>query len=313
MRITMVGGAGGVGSSTAFNVLRLDRGHEIVIVDPRAKMVASHVMDLEQVLEFGCSGSVREGSLAEAGGADLVVVAAGAPLVVNDSRLAYLAENAAILSEVGRLLAGGGWDGILLVVTNPVDPLCTLLRRKFGFDRSRLLGYTLNDSLRLRTGIAAAIGAGAGSVEAWAVGEHGDSSVPLFDRVRVDGRPVDLTQEQRAQADAFARTWYRRHVALDSDRSSTWTTGLGVARMISAIDEDRGELLTASVVLQGEYGLDGISVSVPVELGRAGARVVEWELAPDDLAALRRSADVVRAAVARIEAERGVAEGAARP
>jgi malate dehydrogenase len=193
------------------------------------------------------------------------------------------------------------WGGVLLIVTNPVDPLCTWLAQRLGMARGRLLGYTLNDTLRLRTGIARALGARLGSVSAWAIGEHGDGAVLLWDRVEVDGSRVTLTAAQRASAEEFVRTWYVRHVALDSGRSSTWTSGLGVARMIDAIARDSGELFPASVVLAGEYGIEGVSLSVPVSLGRGGAqRIHEWDLAAPEHQAMFEAAAFVRTAADEI-------------
>ena len=122
-------------------------------------------------------------------------------------------------------------------------------------------------------------------------------SVPLYRRVEVNGPPVALTDDQIAIADEYRRNWYPRHVALDSGRSSTWTSGLGVARMVAALDGG-GELWPASLVLEGEYGIHGVAVGVPVTLGRGGAeRIHEWELSADELAALHSSAAFVRAAV----------------
>lgn len=295
MKVTIVGGAGGVGASTAFNLALLQGGHEIVLVDARPEMVVSHVMDFEQVLELSPGCTVRGGEAGDVAVADVVVLLSATPLTVGTSRLEYLAKNALIADGLADLL-GDGWDGALVVVTNPVDPLVTRLQRRTGLDRRRVLGYTLNDSLRLRTGLAKALGVPPGSVEAWVLGEHGDLSVPLFDRVKVDGKPVRPTAEQAAVAEEYLRTWYVRHVALDSGRSSTWTSGLGVARMVSALDGD-GELWPASVVLDGEYGIEGVAVTVPVTLGRGGAAEIhEWELGAGELEALRASAELVRAA-----------------
>ena len=153
-------------------------------------------------------------------------MSASIPLRPNSSRLVFLHDNAAIVNRVGDLLAkvGSDWDGVLLMVTNPVDPLCTLMQQRTGLDRRRILGYTLNDSLRLRTGISQVLDAAPQSIDAWVIGEHGDSCVPLFSRVKVAGLPVGLTAEQRRQAEEFMRTWYVRHVALGSGRTSTWTT-----------------------------------------------------------------------------------------
>jgi malate dehydrogenase len=302
-KVTIIGGAGGVGASAAFNVL-LGGGCDVVLVDARPNMVVSHVLDLEQTLELGAGRSVRAGDDGDIVDADVVVVTAGAPFVVNTSRLVYLERHAAIVHDLAdRLLAAAdAWQGVLVMVTNPVDPLCTLLWRRTGLDRRRIIGYTLNDTLRLRTGIGRALGVSAGTVDAWVLGEHGDASVPLFDRVRVAGEPVELTPEQQTAAEEFLRTWYVRHVALDSGRSSTWTSGLGVARLVDAILRPAPALWPASVVLAGEYGIDGASVGVPVSLGPGGVEEIhEWELAPENLAALQRSAVLVREATDRID------------
>jgi malate dehydrogenase len=298
VKVAITGGAGGVGSSVAFNLLLAAHPYEVLLFDNRPNMVTSHAMDFEQVLEQGASGSVRAGAEGELATADLVIAAGAAPLTVNTSRMVYLADNAAI---VGALLdqLPAGWPGILILVTNPVDPLCSWARERSEIPRERLLGYTLNDSLRLRTAIGAELGVAPGRVDAWVIGEHGDESVALFERVLVDGEPVVLDAAQRERVLEFIRSWYTRHVALDSGRSSTWTSGLGLARMVEAIRADSGELWPASVVLEGEYGIEGASLGVPVRLGRGGvAELAEWDLEPDEAAALRAGAETVRTAAA---------------
>jgi malate dehydrogenase len=301
MKVTILGGAGGVGSSTAFNLALMRGSHEVALVDNRPNMLTSHVMDLQQVLEQAPGCTVLEGDPSDVADSDVVVLLSATPLTLGTSRLEYLEENAAIADALADRLVPD-WDGLLVVVTNPVDALVTRLQARTGFDRRRILGYTVNDSLRLRTGLAMALDTPPGSVEAWVLGEHGDTSVPLFDRVRVDGVPVHPTRDQAAAAEEYLRTFYVRHVALDSGRSSTWTSGLGVARMVSALDGP-GELWPASVVLDGEYGLEGVAVTVPVTIGRSGAEQIhEWVLTPNQLAALHASAELVRGAAVGIGA-----------
>jgi malate/lactate dehydrogenase len=293
-RVVVVGGGGGVGASVAFNLLLLAYPLEVVLVDRRPEMAVSHAMDLEQVVPLTCGGSVRVGDLDDVADAAIVVVTASVPLRLNASRMEFLVENARILDELAERLHH---DSIVLVVTNPVDALVTWLWRLTGLQRQRIVGYTFNDSLRLRTGIGAALGVAQERVEAWVLGEHGEHSVPLFGRVAVDGQRRRLDRRQRADAEAFLRGWYRRHVGLNSGRTSTWTTGLGVARMIESVVVGDGRVWPASVVLEGEYGLTGVSVGVPISLGRCGVtRIHEWELTPEERAAVEQGAATVAGA-----------------
>jgi malate/lactate dehydrogenase len=299
-RVTIVGGGGGVGSSLAFNLLLLPEPYAIGLVDGHSGMARSHEMDLQQVVAAGASGSIAVVGPEDVADADVVVVSAAAPLTVNRSRMVYLRDNARILAEVTAAIRA---DATLLVVTNPVDPLCTWIQRERGLDRRRVIGYTANDGLRLRTAIGDALGVDSGRVDAWVVGEHGDACVPLLDRVRVDGEPVTLSGEQRRDAEDFVRNWYIRHVALDSGRSSTWTSGHMIARMVAALLAPPGdEPWPASVVLAGEYGIDGVALTVPVTLGDGGVVAIhEWELTAEQATALRAGAAVVRDALAGVD------------
>jgi malate/lactate dehydrogenase len=292
VRILVAGAGGGVGASVAFNLLLGPLDCEVVMADSRPSMLRSHLWDLEQVLEQSAIGALREGDRSDIASADVVVLAAAAPLTVNESRMVYLADNARILSPLLEAVPDG-WRGVLIVVTNPVDPLCGWAQRRTGLDRRQVLGYTLNDSLRLRTAIGKRLRTSPGSVDAWTIGEHGDGAVPLLSRVRVNGSAVSLDQREAADVRQWLQDWYVRHVALDSGRSSTWTSGLGIARMVATV-AGGDELWTASVMLTGEYGIDGVSLSVPVRLGAGGMReIVEWPLAAEEQSGLRAAASVV--------------------
>jgi malate dehydrogenase len=299
-RIAIVGGGGGVGASLAFNLLLRPEPYDVGLVDGHSGMARSHEMDLQQVVAAGASGSIGVVGLEDVRDADVVVVTAAAPLTVNRSRMVYLRDNARILAAVTATV---GAAATLVVVTNPVDPLCTWIQRERGLDRRRVIGYTANDGLRLRTAIGGALGVDSSRVDAWVVGEHGDACVPLLDRVRVDGEPVTLSAEQRREAEEFVRSWYVRHVALDSGRSSTWTSGHMIARMVAALlGPPDGEPWPVSVVLAGEHGVEGVALSVPVTLGDGGvAAVHEWDLGAEQTAALHAGAAVVREALAAVD------------
>ena len=302
MKIAIVGGGGGVGSSVAFNLLVRPEPFEVGLVDGHSGMARSHEMDLQQVVAAGASGSIGVIRHDDVVGADVVVLAAAAPLTINRSRMVYLRENLPILRTVTAAITAD-WPGTVVVVTNPVDPLCTWLRRELRLDRRRVLGYTANDSLRLRTAVGDELGVPAHSVDAWVLGEHGDTCVPLYDRVTVDGEPVTLTAAQRAVAEDFLRNWYIRHVALDSGRSSTWTSGHVMARMIAELlGPPTAQPWPASVVLEGEYDIAGVALTVPVTLGHGGVeRIHEWQLTDDQAAGLRAGAAIVRESLAAVD------------
>ena len=279
MKVAIIGGAGGIGSSVAFSLLRTNTPYEIVIIDNRPNMIVSHVMDLQDALSLGGARSVVGGEMSDAMDADIVVSSAAVPLTLNTSRDVYLQANADITGGIVDQLVEGGFAGILILMTNPVDPLLTWVVKRTGWARERVLGYTLNDTQRFRTGISQALGVAPQRVSCWVVGEHGAGQVPVFSTITVDGAHVELTAEQRAIALDYADNWYVRHVALDSGRTSTWSSGIGGALMVEAIAHPSDKPFPVSVVLAGEYGLHGVSASSPSILGATGlVKVVEIPL-----------------------------------
>jgi malate dehydrogenase len=300
-KVVLIGGAGGIGSSVAFNLLRTSTPYEIVIVDTRDNMIVSHVMDLGDALSLGGAESVRGGTLADALDADIVVVSAAVPLRLNASRDVFLQDNATLLTSIIDPLTASGWTGIFVLMTNPVDPLLTWIQRRTGWDRGRVLGYTLNDTQRFRTGIATALGVPARTVQCTVVGEHGPGQVLVWERTTVDGIPRELSADQRAIVRDYVDNWYVRHVALDSARTSTWSSGLGGALMVEAIASGGETPFPVSVVLDGEYGVHSVSSSTPALLGPAGLReVVEIPLSATDAEAFREAARHIESLAARL-------------
>ncbi|MDX6356460.1 MAG: malate dehydrogenase [Streptomyces sp.] len=303
MRVVIVGGAGGVGASLAYSLISSSVTYEIVLVDVRPEMVVSHVMDLENAVALGrAPHTVRAGTLDDAVGADLVVISASVPLRLNISREVFLTENARIVGEVLTVLAASGFDNPVVLLTNPVDHLLTWAARQGWLPARKLVGYTVNDSLRLRTAVAAQLGLHPRDVDACVLGEHGAGQVPIFSRITVDGQPVELGDEQQTAVRKYIDTWYDRHVALDSGRTSTWSTGLGAARLIDAIATASGDVLPASVVLDGEYGIKGVALGVPVVLSPQGVdRVVRWPLSDAEAEALAVAAARVEVSIAALD------------
>lgn len=294
MKVAIIGGAGGIGSSVAFNLLRTQTPYEILIIDNRPNMIVSHVMDLQDALALGGAKSIRGAELAEAATADIVILSAAVPLTLNTSRDVYLSANASIVASIVDPLVNAGWDGIFILMTNPVDPLLTWVSQRTGWAREKLLGYTLNDTQRFRTGISQALNVAPQRVSCWVIGEHGAGQVPVLGSVQVDGAPVTLTEEQLAVALDYADNWYVRHVALDSGRTSTWSSGIGGALMVEAITHFSSDYFPASIIQAGEYGPVGMSLSVPVLLTPAGfTDVLRLELSSDEQQRLTETASKI--------------------
>ncbi|HEX6700325.1 MAG TPA: hypothetical protein VF101_06290 [Gaiellaceae bacterium] len=299
MRLGIVGAAGGVGSATAFACVLTGAADELVLVDRRAGPLRSHVLDLEQLRGPLGPFAVSHASLEDAAEADVLVVAASAPHRDGLSRMDYLDANARIVDEIASALERAHErPGTIVVATNPVDVLCTLLQQRLGYDRGRIVGYTMNDSLRLRFGVAEALAVAPGRVEAWSLGEHGPHSVPLLDRVLVDGVRVALTDEQQAASLRYARGWYDRWQRCGPGRTSTWTSGYGLASLVAMLRDGSSGAYAASVALAGEYGVEGVSLTVPVRIEGGCAEPLDWSLTDAQLDGFAVAAEAIAAASA---------------
>jgi malate/lactate dehydrogenase len=300
VKVSIVGGAGAVGSALAYTLMTSRRSYEIVLMGRRLKAIECQFMDL-QALSTVSPSRLRQGSLDDFSDSNVIVITASVPFDPNRAtRAESLGDNAEIVhpyfSAIARLPAE--WPGRVIIVTNPIDVFTSWLQQHAKFKRLHILGYAWNDCLRLRTTIAKTVAADARKVEAWVIGEHGDAFVPLFDRVRINGRKWQLTSEERAHVLDEMRTWYARWCDLGIARTTSWTTAAGVNAMIeNLVHYDRWSRRgkwSASVPLSGEYGLRDISVGVPVARKHEDISVLEWSLGEQETAALHGAAEVVR-------------------
>jgi malate dehydrogenase len=270
-----------------------------VLADADAPRLEQLRMDLEAL------GSALPGLAVETGGAgalascQVVVACASVPHRDGEPRMAFLEENARIVSDLGDALrATEDWRGTVVLVSNPVDVLATRLQRALGEERAHVIGHSLNDSLRLRVAIAHALGCAAADVEAWSIGEHGPHGVPLLRRVRVGGVRVTLTAPQRERVLEEVRGWYERWQALGTGRTTAWSSAWGIAAIVRALQRGDARPWPVSTMLRGEYGVDGVCLTAPVMFrgGRGAPRVLEWRLAQREADAVAAAAQIVGAA-----------------
>ena len=299
MKVTIIGAAGSVGAPAAFYIGAVGPADEIVMIDMRPNVVQQHAMDISTAASVH-EVKVRAGGYEDLAGSAVVINAAGVPQGLIADRMEMLPKNIPLVRDVAQEIKRHCPKAFVITATNPVDPLNYATWRVGGFDRRQVVGYSINDSFRYREMVARAKGVKVKQVEAAVIGEHGSTQVPLFSSVRIDGQPVSFSEEEKRGIRAEIPNILRRYEELQSGRTAGWTSAIGLAALTRAVLGDTGEVFPCSVVLDGEYGLRGLSMSVPVKLGGGGIQeILEWDLAPDEREGLERTAKVL-AAAARI-------------
>jgi malate dehydrogenase len=303
MKITIIGATGNVGSCAAFSITEQRLADELVLIDdPRPDMLEQHASDLNTAAT-GRDMLVRAGRAEDMRGSAIVILAAGSAQVVK-SRLEVLPANVPIVKDTCDKIEMYCPDAVVVTATNPVCPLNYALYLCSDLDRRRLIGYSYNDTIRFRMRVAEALGVRSSQVEGIVIGEHGDSQVLLFSSVRVDGRPVAISEAMKRQ---FRQQVPEGQAVLEelrkkTGRTAAWTTAVGLAAVCRAISGDTGEMIPCSLVLDGEYGCRKLSMSVPAILGCEGVRqIMEVELAPDEQEYLKKSIGVLEPAMRYVE------------
>jgi L-lactate dehydrogenase len=295
-------GTGWVGSSVAISTLHSGVVNELLLCDLRADLAEGEAMDLAQGASFYPTATVRAAGLEEVAGADVIVVAAGRGGRPDESRLDLLRDNARVVRALGRRLAG--YDGVVVMVTNPVDVLTRVMTEASGLPASRVIGTgTMLDTVRLRQVIARHLNVHAHSVHAHVVGEHGDSEVVLWSAARAGGVRLrewpawDAAREANV-ADEVRRAAYE---IIKRKGATNHAIGLVTADLLRSVLRDERRVLTVSRVQDGAAGLRDVALSIPAIVGARGAAdVIEPEMSDEERQRLEDSASVLRAAVASL-------------
>jgi len=297
-KITVVG-AGNVGGTVAQRLVEKNC-YDVVLVDILEGIPQGKALDLTQAGPI-CgydSRVVGAHGYEESGGSSLVVITSGVPRKPGMSRDELLATNARIVQGVVREVAARSPEAILLVVTNPLDAMAHVAHRVSGFPKARVLGMAgVLDSARLRTFIATELGVSVENVQAMVLGGHGDTMVPLLRYTTVAGRPIEewLPKERLAALIQRTRDGGAEVVNLLKAGSAYYAPAAAVVEMVEAILKDQKKVLPCAARCDGEYGVRGLFVGVPVKLGRGGAEaIIEYALTPAERAALTASAAAVK-------------------
>lgn len=299
-RVSVVG-CGHVGATSAYALMLGGLAREIVLLDSDARRAEGEAMDLQQSVALTRPVEVRAGDWSDAARSAIVVVAAGVGGRPGESRLDLLGRNVVVIRDVMGRLARENFGGIVLMTTNPVDILAQFAQEFSGLPVRRVIGSgTVLDSARLRTMLGEALGVEPRSIHAYVVGEHGDSEIAAWSSARVAGVALRefcegagtacpdfdelLRRVRRAAPDIIERKGY-----------TSYAIASCVARICESVLRDERSILPVSTLLTGQYGIEGVYLSLPCVMGREGVeRVVEIPLDEGERAGLRASADLLR-------------------
>lgn len=308
MKVGIVG-AGFVGSTAAYALALNGVATELVLIDLNEKLAQAHAEDLLHATPFARPARITAGSYAQLEGAGLVVLACGVGQRPGETRLELLQRNYRVFEQVIPQVLRAAPEAILLVASNPVDVINQMVTKISGLPASRVIASgTILDTARFRALLSEHLHVAPQSVHAVVVGEHGDSEVLVWSGARVAGLPLEdfgaqsgcpLTTVARQQIDeGVRRAAYR---IIEGKGATYFGIGAGLARIARAIRDDERLVMTVSIVTSGVEGFEGISLSLPRVVGRAGVlSTLRPELSVEEAEKLRRSAQVIRDAAAQI-------------
>lgn len=306
MKITVIG-AGNVGATAAQRIAEKEFANEVVLVDVIDGLPQGKGLDMYESapVEGFDSRVIGTNTYDATANSDIIVITAGIARKPGMSRDDLLATNAGILKSVTEQAVAKSPRSILIVVSNPLDVMVYVALKVSGFDRHRVFGMAgILDTARFRTFIAMELNVSVEDVTAFVLGGHGDSMVPLPRYTSVAGIPLaDLLPQDKIDA-LVTRT---RNGGIEivnflKTGSAYYAPSSAAVQMVEAIVKDKKRVLPCAVYLQGEYGLTDTVVGVPIKLGKNGVeQIIEIKLTADESAALKKSADDVKANMGKVK------------
>jgi L-lactate dehydrogenase len=309
IKVSVVG-AGFVGSTIAYTLVMKGVASDIVLVDVNRDRAEGEAMDIAHGAPFAKVSSIRAGGYPDTAGSDLVIVTAGTNQKPGETRMDLINRNASIMRDAAGLLAQYSPDSILLVVANPVDVMAYVARATTGFPAERVIGSgTVLDSSRFRYLLSQELGGvDPRNIHGYILGEHGDSEFPAWSLVSVAGMGIDqaaahfgVSFDQATRERIHVRTRDAAYAIIQKKKATYYGIGMSATRIVEAIVRDEHAIMSVSVHLAGQYGLDDVYLSLPAVLGQHGVeRILTPDLPADELAALAHSAEVLKQAQASL-------------
>lgn len=306
-------GCGLVGSTTAFSLVTQGACDEIMMIDINQERAIGEMRDLKDAIEYlGRNVKVTTGTYADCGDIDIIVITAGAPPKKGQTRLDTLDLSAKICKSIVGPVMESGFDGIFIVVSNPVDMMAHFVQKLSGLPKNQVIGTgTAIDSARLKNLIAQLVKVDPRSVYGYSMGEHGDSQMVPWSCVTIAGKPFfDVIADNKELVgdvdleDLVVKTAKEGWEIYNRKGTTYYGIATACAGIIKAILNDENRIIPVSTLLEGEYGEKDVYAGVPTILNRSGAAdVLEIHMTPRELARFKESCAVIREYTARITEE----------
>ncbi|MDY6905731.1 MAG: malate dehydrogenase [Thermodesulfobacteriota bacterium] len=300
-KVTVIG-AGNVGATTAQRLAEKQL-CDVVLIDIAEGLPQGKALDLAEAAPIEKHDAMVEGSNTYdlSSDSDIVIITAGIPRKPGMSRDDLISTNAGIIKSVTTEVAKQSPNAILIIVSNPLDAMCHVAYDTSGFPKNRVIGMAgVLDSARFRTFIARELDVSVENTHAFVLGGHGDTMVPLPRYSTVAGIPITelLTPERIEALVDRTRNGGAEIVSLLKTGSAFYAPASAAVEMAESILKDKKKILPCAALLEGEYGINGLFIGVPVKLGAKGIeQVIQIELTPEEQAALSKSAEAVEGLV----------------
>ncbi|EOW6845247.1 L-lactate dehydrogenase [Cronobacter sakazakii] len=308
-RKVMIIGAGNVGTAAAWALLNQNIGEELILVDLDAARVEGHCQDLRDAAAY-MPGMIKISTRQAQECADVdiaVITVSGGALKPGQTRLDELTNTARIVGQIVPQMMAGGFNGIFLIATNPCDIITWQVWKLSGLPRNQVIGTGVwLDTTRLRRSLAEALDIGPQSIDAFILGEHGDTQFPVWSHSFVYGSPVAQVYERKTGTplDTAALAERVRRLGFEI-YARKGCTEYGIAGTIAEICRNiftgSHRALAVSCILDGEYGVDNVAIGVPAVLAQNGVQqIIELQLEGEEQAKFQHSVAVIKENIARL-------------
>lgn len=303
-KVFIVGGGGMVGATAAYALALQEIIEEIVLIDVNEALVWGQAADINDAMGLDSNILVRTGSYDEIDDNDIVVITAGAAQKPGQTRMDLLSVNADIVRQIAQKVASNGRQPYIVMVSNPVDVLTYVALKESGLPKSRVLGTgTTLDTSRLRTIIADSLRVDSGEVDAYILGEHGDSSFSTIESAQVGDIPLTSYPEFNPatveNVDQITRE--KAYKIIESKKSTYYAIGQVVAKIVDALLNSSSSIFPVCSLAEGEYGLHDVVIGLPSKVSSDGVVILEgYQLSDNERQSLDRSSEVIKQAIASL-------------